>query len=103
VFERLKKLAARTRREIRVWRLVLADPRTPRLARWLLALAVGYALMPFDLIPDFIPILGQLDDIIIVPGLVYLASRLIPAQVIADCRARVEREGGPRKEPGEAP
>jgi len=60
----------------------------------LLGLAVGYALLPFDLIPDFIPVLGQLDDLVIVPGLVVLALWLIPPEIVNECRIEVERTHG---------
>ena len=86
--KKLKSIAASLKREIRVYQLALKDKRTPRIAKFLLWLAIGYILMPFDLIPDFIPVLGHLDDAIIVPSLVFLALQMIPKDVIADCRSR---------------
>jgi carbonic anhydrase len=62
------------------------------MAKFLLWLAIGYVLLPFDLIPDFIPVLGQLDDALIVPGLVYLALRMIPKEIITECRQQIMRE-----------
>jgi len=88
MLDRLKAISQRFKQELRVYRLVLQDPRTPKLAKWLLGLAVGYALLPFDLIPDFIPVLGHLDDVIVIPALVFLAVKLIPPSVVADCRYR---------------
>lgn len=88
--KRLKLLAQKLKTELRVYQLVLKDPRTPLLARWLLALAIGYMLLPFDLIPDFIPVLGQLDDAIIIPLLVILALKMIPKVVVDDCRKKVD-------------
>ena len=67
---------------------MLKDRRTPRLARFLLGLAVGYALSPVDLIPDFLPGLGYLDDIVLVPALVILALKMVPKEVIDDCRLK---------------
>ncbi len=85
---KLKSLAAILTREIKVYQMVLKDPRTPRLPKILLGLAVGYFLMPFDLIPDFIPVIGHLDDAVIVPGLIYAALKLIPIEIVKDCREK---------------
>ena len=86
---KLRQIARDAKREIAVYRLALADARTPLPAKLALGLAVGYLLLPFDLIPDFIPVIGQLDDLLIVPGLILIARRLIPPEVLADCRTRV--------------
>ncbi|MBK9427026.1 MAG: DUF1232 domain-containing protein [Gammaproteobacteria bacterium] len=88
---RLAALARAFKREFAVYRCALAHPDTPWPAKVLLGLAVGYTLLPFDLIPDFLPVIGQLDDLVIVPGLVWLALRLIPPAVMAQCRARNSR------------
>lgn len=86
---RIRQMGRTFRRELRVYRAVAGHPRTPRVARWCLAGAVGYALLPFDLIPDFIPVLGHVDDLLIIPALVALALWLVPAEVVAECRASV--------------
>lgn len=69
--------------------MILRHPQTPGLAKFFLCLALGYLMLPFDLIPDFIPILGQLDDVLIVPGLIYLALRLIPETLVNECRSQL--------------
>lgn len=92
--ERLRSVGTKFRREITVYREVLRHPGTPRPARILLGVAVGYMLLPFDLIPDFIPVLGHVDDAILVPLLVVTALKRIPADVISECRATVEHRVG---------
>ena len=86
---RLKALVTTVKRELKVYQLMLKDRRTPWLAKALLVVAVGYALSPIDIIPDFIPVLGYLDDVILVPGLIAIALKMIPHEVVEDCRARV--------------
>lgn len=88
----LRKRARRIRREVRVWRLVARDPRTPRAAKWLLAAAVAYLLSPIDLIPDFVPILGYVDDALVIPLLAALALKMVPRVVIRDARRRAREE-----------
>lgn len=88
---RIMELGQKFRREIQVYRRVLADPRTPTRTRWLLGAAVAYALSPIDLIPDFIPVIGHLDDAIILPLLVWLALRSMPSALLAEHRAEVAR------------
>jgi uncharacterized membrane protein YkvA (DUF1232 family) len=83
-----RERARALRRDVMTLWFALRDPRTPRLARWLAALVVAYALSPIDLIPDFIPVLGYLDDLILVPLGIALVLRMIPAQVIETCRAQ---------------
>jgi uncharacterized membrane protein YkvA (DUF1232 family) len=86
ILERLRTTATTVRREVAVHRRVLQDPRTPRAAKWLLGLAIAYAVSPIDLIPDFIPIAGHVDDLIVLPALMLLALKLVPQEVVRDCR-----------------
>jgi uncharacterized membrane protein YkvA (DUF1232 family) len=89
IWKTLKQFGKTLKRELALYQRVLKDSRTPRRAKIFLGLAIGYLLLPFDLIPDFIPVLGQLDDILIVPGLFYLALRLIPRDLIEEHRREI--------------
>jgi uncharacterized membrane protein YkvA (DUF1232 family) len=85
--------------------LASRDPRVPWHAKALAALTVAYALSPIDLIPDFIPVLGYLDDLLLVPLGLALAVRLVPPSVLAEHRADAARRfdnGGPRSRAGAA-
>ena len=80
--------------------LALSHKDTPRVAKLLSAAAVAYALSPIDLIPDFIPVIGYLDDLIIAPALIYMALKLIPPEVMAECREKSKgmwKDGIPTK------
>jgi len=91
MFEKLKTYTKSLKHEIKVYQLVLADPRTPWLPKVILGIAVAYLLSPIDLIPDFIPVLGHLDDLILIPALVWLALRIIPDEIITDCRRKAQQ------------
>jgi uncharacterized membrane protein YkvA (DUF1232 family) len=84
----LRERARALKRETYALYLAVRDPRTPWYAKAVAAAVVAYALSPFDLIPDFIPVLGYLDDLLIVPAGIALALRLVPADVLAECRAQ---------------
>lgn len=74
----------RFKKEIKFYQAILKDPSTPKLNKFFLGLAIGYALNPIDLIPDFIPVLGHLDDLIVVPVLIFIAIRLIPKELLQE-------------------
>ena len=73
--------------------LAARDPRTPWQAKALAGFVAAYALSPIDLIPDFIPVLGYLDDILLVPAGIWIAVRLVPAVLLAELRQKAERIG----------
>ena len=87
--QKLKFINRDLKRDLEVYQLALKDPRTPRAAKLLLSFAVGYALSPFDLIPDFIPVIGHVDDALIIPFLIRFALKLIPDEVMDECRLRL--------------
>ncbi len=88
---RLRAWARRLKRDIYALYLAGRDPRTPWYARAVAVCVAAYAFSPLDLIPDFIPVLGLLDDLVLLPLGIALAIRLIPPPVLADCRARAEQ------------
>jgi len=70
------------------------DPRTPFRAKAFIWLVVAYAASPIDLIPDFIPVLGYLDDLLLLPIAISLVSKMIPEEIMTDCKARSHQEYG---------
>jgi len=93
-----KKRAEQLKTEVYALYLAYKDPRTPRVARVFAAVIVAYAFSPIDLIPDFIPIIGYLDDLVLVPLGIFLALKMIPPEVMSECRlqsAEVMAQGKP--------
>ena len=86
----LKQRARHLKAETFALYLAARDPRTPWHAKLLVAGIVAYAFSPIDLIPDFVPVLGYLDDLILIPLGVTLAIKMIPHSVLAECRARAQ-------------
>lgn len=83
-------IANKFKKEIIIYSKVIKDSRTPILGKLFIGMAVGYAWMPFDLIPDFIPVLGILDDLIIIPLLVIIGLKFIPKELINEIRIKTE-------------
>lgn len=78
---KLKEVKDNIKKYVELCKLLYTDPGTPKLAKILLWVAIVYALSPIDLIPDFLPVIGYLDDIIILPALLYVAIKLVPSNV----------------------
>lgn len=96
--DRWKQWAKHLKIEVYALYLAYRDPRTPWYAKVVAACVVGYAFSPIDLIPDPIPVLGYLDDLVLVPLGVMLALKLVPPGVMAECRAKAQeviRQGKP--------
>lgn len=97
---KLKARAAELTKALPAVFLVLKDAQTPLSAKVLAGLTLAYALSPIDLIPDFVPVLGFLDDVLLLPALIALTVKLIPKEVWQRCRAQAEglwADGRPRK------
>ena len=96
----LKDRASALKKEIPTVFLALKSKETPAAAKILAAVTVAYALSPLDLVPDFIPVLGYMDDVLLLPALIALTVRLIPKEVLAACReqaAEMWTDGKPKK------
>jgi uncharacterized membrane protein YkvA (DUF1232 family) len=89
----LKQRARHLKAETLALYLASRDPRTPWYAKLLVAGIVAYAFSPIDLIPDFVPVFGYLDDLILIPMGIALAIKLIPPAVLAECRAQAQETG----------
>lgn len=91
ILTNLRAWARRIKRDgVTLW-FACRHPGTPVLAKALCVLVVAYALSPIDLVPDFIPVLGYVDDVLLLPGLIWLAVKLMPDHVLADCRTQADR------------
>jgi uncharacterized membrane protein YkvA (DUF1232 family) len=93
MLSRIKTWAKNLKRDSHAIYLASRDPRVPWYAKGLAVAVAAYALSPIDLIPDFIPVIGYLDDLIIVPLGIWLVVSLIPGEVMAECRARADEAG----------
>ena len=96
-FENQKRKARQLKVDIYALGMALRDPRVPWPAKALCACVFGYALSPIDLIPDFIPVLGYLDDLIILPLGFWVAVKMIPDEVFEECREKARAGAGPIK------
>jgi uncharacterized membrane protein YkvA (DUF1232 family) len=96
VFERLRQWAHAIKRDLLMLYLAARDPRVPWYAKVVAACVVAYAFSPIDLIPDFIPVLGYLDDVIIVPLGIILAIRLIPPALLEEHRCAAKKQSHQR-------
>jgi uncharacterized membrane protein YkvA (DUF1232 family) len=99
MLKKLKIWAKKLKRQIFTLYFACRDERVPLYAKVLIVCVVAYAFSPIDLIPDFIPILGYLDDVILIPIGIYISLKLIPDNVIVDCEMKAEemmKKGKPK-------
>jgi uncharacterized membrane protein YkvA (DUF1232 family) len=92
----LKRWARHLEQDVLALWIAARDPRVPWYAKALAGAVAAYALSPIDLIPDFVPVLGYLDDLLIVPAGIWLATRLIPLSLMSEFRAEASRRSRPK-------
>ena len=101
MLQRLKKWARSIKQQTMTLWFCCRNPRTPWPVKWLCILVVSYALSPIDLIPDFIPVLGLLDDLILLPAAIWLIIRLVPEEVYRESRDQARTfENSKKQRPG---
>lgn len=96
----LKERAKKLKTDIPAVFIALKHPKTPWYAKVMAALTVAYALSPIDLVPDFVPVLGYLDDVLILPAMVVLTVKFIPKEVYRECQIQAEgiwSDGKPKR------
>ena len=100
MFDKLKKKVKELKYNLSALYLAFKRKDVPLLAKIFIVITIGYALSPIDLIPDFIPILGYLDDLIIIPFLIFISIKLIPKEIMDECREQARdlwKDGKPKK------
>ncbi|MBJ7882531.1 YkvA family protein [Gelidibacter salicanalis] len=90
ILKNIKNKSKKLMQELIVLHLAYKNPKTPWTAKALIVLIIGYALSPIDLIPDFIPVIGLLDDLILLPLVIYWAIKLIPKDILEECRVKAK-------------
>lgn len=91
ILSHIRQWARFCKRQLRILLLASRHPETPWYVKGLLLCVVAYALSPIDLIPDFIPVIGYLDDLILLPLGIWLGLRMLPPGVLAECRCKTDR------------
>jgi uncharacterized membrane protein YkvA (DUF1232 family) len=100
IFEKIKVKAKELKYNLSALYLAYKRKDVPILAKILIIITIGYALSPIDLIPDFIPVIGYLDDLIILPFLIFLSIKLIPKEIMGECKEQAKdlwKDGKPKK------
>lgn len=95
MFNKLGRIYGKYKKDLKLYRYVLADRRTPRITKILFGAAIGYAISPIDILPDVIPFIGQIDDLMVIPVIIWIGMRFVPKEVVDDFRAKTTNQARP--------
>ncbi|WP_396216188.1 YkvA family protein [Exiguobacterium sp.] len=93
MLERMKRIARRMKQQLSVLSYAIEHPRLPRHIKWGIIALIAYTVSPIDLIPDFLPVIGLLDDLLLVPLGIYFIIRSIPKEILTQAQRRLEQQG----------